>query len=615
MVNLFFKRLFGQIPSTEKYVKQSEGLRKEMNDFDAFSESDKLKRYQELEAIIQGAEHQETKRKLQEMKYPGSEEHRLETEYQVLAKNKDVQLYLKVQSGADLPRYKEVGQSKKYQEYSAIKRVVDSGEIEKSKQQLNKEHHEELALEKRFQKLSSDSTLKTYFKLIQSPEYANYRKVENSEKLAQFQVLKKEVEGFNYKQITNANKEQFQSEIETRNRFLALDKDSDLKAYFKFVRKQQPQFIEKVSASQTLHDYNDLKTYLESAVHKQKLEETSFENSEMAQLLAQYKKLLQDPDIRFYLKFETSKELKTYKQIEGSQTLERYNELQEYINSEEFKTRKQYLSDPKKFEKSEGYEFEQELRKLKADPETVWYFKLLKSNKFDSVRQWNPIFEETFETLDSEKWLNIPFQGMLNLNGKSYVPEGNMQFHTEGKNLRSDNNCLTIETRQEKTSGLRWQISSGFKMRDFDYTSGMVNTGHNFRIKGGKIEILARMTSYKEVVHALFLKSESIAPHIDVFCTGSKKGLKARLFLTNQTKPDFEETIAGINPESNFMYSLEWNVNKLTWQINGFTVAEYNGKLPENPLYLGLSSVLLNKPQNLPANLVVDTIRVYERAN
>ncbi len=615
MVNLFFKRLFGQLPATEKHVKQNEALRREMNDFDTFSESEKLKRFRELESIIQSNDHQESKRKLQELKYPGSEEHRLETEYQALKKNKSLQLYLKVESSQELIRYQTIEKSSSLLEYSEIKKVIESGEIDKVKQQLGKEHQEELALEKKFRKISADSTLKTYFKIINSAEYANYRKLENADKTAQYQVLKKEVEAFNYKQVTDKNREQFASELDNRDRFLALVKDPELKEYYKFVKKQLPQVVDKVSSSQLLRDYQDLKDYLESPAHTQKLEETRFEASEAAQLLARFKTLGQEPDIRFYQKFHASKELKTYKEITGSQTLERFNNLQVYVNSDEFKERKQYLSDPRKFEKTEGHALEQEFARLKADSEIVWYFKLLKSNKFEAERQWNPVFEETFDTLEPEKWLTIPFQGMLNLNGKSYVPEGNMQFHTEGKNLKVENSCLNIETRQEKISGLRWQVSSGFKMRDFDYTSGIVNTGHHFRFKGGKIEILARMTSPKEVVHALFLKTETIAPHIDIFCSGSKKGLKTRLFLSNQSKPDFEETITGINPESNYLYSLEWETNKLIWKINGFVVAEYTGKLPENPLYMGLSSVLLNRPQALPANFIIDHIRVYERLN
>ncbi len=615
MVNLFFKKLFGQLPATEKYVKHNETLREEMNRFDTFAKGDKLSRFYELETIIQSQEHINTKKKLQELKYQGSEEHKLELEFQNLSKNKELQLFFKVKESDDFSRFENIKQSDNHLEYLRIKKMIDSGEIEKIKQQLAREHQDELSIAKRFKKLESDSTLKNYFKLLKTAKYLNYQHVINSEKLNEYQTLKKEVEAFNYKQINNKNKEQFQTELDKHHKYLALSKDKELKEYLAFIKKQYPKFIETVTSSQVYHDYNELKQYLESEEHKQKLENTLFESSEEAKLLINFKALEQSPDTKFYNKFNASKEFKTYQNILNSPILTRFNELQTYINSDVFKEQKSYLLDPKKFEKSEGFQHEQELKTLKSDDEIIWYFKLKKSNKFDTIRQWNPIFEEKFENFDNSKWISVPFQGMLNLQGRSYVPEGNMQFHTNGNNLSFESSCINIETRKENTSGLRWQTSSGFKMRDFEYTSGMINTGHSFRFKEGKIEILARMTSSKDIVHALFLKSENIAPHIDVFCTGSSKGLKTRLFLTNKNKPDFEETITGINPESNFLYSLEWHNNSLKWQINGYTIAEYSGKLPEIPLYLGLSSVMLEKTENLPANLVVDTIRVYEKQN
>lgn len=464
MVNLFFKKLFGQLPATEKYVKQNEMLRKEMNEFDAFAKGEKLNRYYELEKIVQSKEHYDTKKKLQELKYDGSEEHKNELEFKNLCKNKELKLFFKVKDGEALSRFKRIEDSDFLAKYTEMESLINSKGIEKDKEQIKA-----------------------------------------------------------------------------------------------------------------------------------------------------FKELKRNEDIKFYNKYKNSKEYKTYQKALNGSALNRYNELKSYINSDEFKDRKEYLLDPKKFEKSEGYRNEQEIKELKSDKEINWYFKLLKSNKFDATREWNPIFEDTFEGFDDSKWIPIPFQGMLNLQGRSYVPEGNLQFHTDGKNLKFEDGCINIETRKENVRGLRWQVSSGFKMRDFEYTSGMINTGHSFRFQEGKIEVLARMTSSKEVIHAMFLRSETITPHIEVFCSGSKKGLKVRLFYKNKNKPDFEETITGINLASNFLYSLEWGHNFLRWQINGYTVAEYSGILPRHPLYLGLSSVLLEKTENLPANLIVDTIRVYEK--
>ena len=613
MANLFFKKLFGQIPSTEKYVSKYDSLRKEMNDFDAFTGSDKLKRYHKLEDLINSSSHKNTKQELNNLKYQGSAEHTTEQEFNSLLKNRDLQLYLNVKSGSDLQQFELISQSENYLKYLEFKKIIESGEISKIKQQLKQEHKEELQLEKKLKSLASNSTIKKYFKTINSEQYSIYQTINNSDKLAQYQNLNIAVHQFNYKQITKENEAEFKTEIENKQRLKELDNDAQLKSYFAFTKKRVPEFIETTKISAILSEYNELKEYIESENHTKKLETTNFETTEAAQLEQEYNALQKHPEIAFHEKFSKSKEYKAYQIINGSQELNRYLELEKEVETPQFKERKAYLLDNKKYEKTEGFQLEQEFSALQKDNDIVWYQKSLKTDKFAEVRAWNPIFEDDFDTLNKDKWLTIPFQGMLNLQGKSYVPEGNMQFHTDGKNLQIENNALHIETRQESCSGLRWQESSGFKKRDFDYTSGIVNTGHNFRTNKGRVDILARMTAYKEVIHAASLKADTIAPHIDLFCSGNKKGIKTRLFLSNHNKPDFEETISGLNFESNYLYSLEWEENQLIWKINGVQVAEYKGKLPTNALYLGLSSVLINKPTTLPAHLIIDSVRIYER--
>ena len=305
-------------------------------------------------------------------------------------------------------------------------------------------------------------------------------------------------------------------------------------------------------------------------------------------------------------------ELQKFNELTESSKLLRYKELEAIVLSSEH-INKRNETKKLQYKESQEYQLDIEYGTLKKDEEIKWYFKKLKKNNFEPHRNWKLVFDDTFKTLDTDKWLTIPLHGMISLNNHSYVTEDNLQFHTENKNLKLQENCLSIETRQEKTSGRKWRPETGFQIEDFDYTSGLINTGHSFRLKGGLIEVVARMSNAKEIVHAVSLKSDAMVPHIDMFCTGMKKKFKVRMFLNNNPKPDFEEIFKGINLNKKIHYSLEWAENQLIWRINGFTIAEYHGKMPAKQMYISISSVILHKPKNLPAQFAIESVRVFEK--
>lgn len=66
-----------------------------------------------------------------------------------------------------------------------------------------------------------------------------------------------------------------------------------------------------------------------------------------------------------------------------------------------------------------------------------------------------------------------------------------------------------------------------------------------------------------------------------------------------------------------FIYSLDWTPEKITWKINGIELYSITSSIPDEPMYLMLSSGILKdeEPTNLPAAFEVDWVRCYERAN
>ena len=64
-----------------------------------------------------------------------------------------------------------------------------------------------------------------------------------------------------------------------------------------------------------------------------------------------------------------------------------------------------------------------------------------------------------------------------------------------------------------------------------------------------------------------------------------------------------------------YIYSLEWSQNKLVWKINDVEVASSTNGVPQESMYLILSSGIYKDIQgnNLPAAMEIDWVRCYKR--
>lgn len=63
-----------------------------------------------------------------------------------------------------------------------------------------------------------------------------------------------------------------------------------------------------------------------------------------------------------------------------------------------------------------------------------------------------------------------------------------------------------------------------------------------------------------------------------------------------------------------YIYSLEWNKDKLVWKVNGVPVCSSTQGVPHMPMYVNLNSSLYKDVNGsvLPAELEVDWVRCYQ---
>ncbi len=157
----------------------------------------------------------------------------------------------------------------------------------------------------------------------------------------------------------------------------------------------------------------------------------------------------------------------------------------------------------------------------------------------------------------------------------------------------------------------------GFYPKDFDYTSGLINTGGSFRTKYGTFEAKVKMSASQDVFHAFWLGGDALVPQIDIFkCYKNKLAMST--FWGNPAEPngvknDTASISASKFAENYFIYSLEWSPEKIVWRINNVVVKTQTSNIPDQPLYIVLNSGVVGDQPGIPARLEIDWVRCYQK--
>jgi beta-glucanase (GH16 family) len=450
----------------------------------------------------------------------------------------------------------------------------------------------EIDLVKEYEKLQSFSD---------SEELKKYNELDALVNSADFKSRKKEIEGLSFKAS-----EEYHKEAEYKK----LQKAKDIKLYFKTINGTRLKNFEEMEGSGTIEKYEDLKKTVESAEFRQKQKSKDFKGSDDQKLLSEFNSLRSNADIKNYYKFKASKELANYNQLNGSQKLSRLDELKEYLASDEFKERKEYLLDKKRFEKSEMFVSEQEYEKLKKSDNIVWYLKVKDSDKFDLIKNRELTFSDEFEgeSLDKNRWLTNHYWADK-LFKDHYSQETDLHCYTDKDNTEVRSSLLQISTKPQKADGKVWNpLLGGFRLKEFSYTSGLVNTSKSFRQQYGTFKAKIKLNTAPGPSHAFRLLGDRITPHIDI-CRTEKGKVWADIFTSEKDKR--KASIGSKYSKDFFIYSLEWSPNKMVWKINDVVFYTQTTNLPDEALYLVFTGGL-EKAISGTSSMEVDWVRVYK---
>jgi len=409
---------------------------------------------------------------------------------------------------------------------------------------------------------------------------------------------RKEIESLKYK-----NSEEYARERE----FLTLQKSKDIVLYFRTIAGSVLKRFRDLDGSDKIKGFESLRALVQSLEFKEKMKTREFKTTDDYRKLLDYNRLRKSTEIKEYYKFKDSKEYANFLNTDGSARLARYNELKDYVATADFRDMKKYLLDTKRFEKTEMFRSIQELDKLKKNEDILWYFKVKDSEKFNILKERELIFSDEFEgdRLDTNKWLTNYYWGDK-LDAGRFSVGNDLQAYTDKENFEVRNSLLKIITKPQKINGKVW-TPGGFKVHEFNFSSGLINTGKSFRKKYGVFSAKVKLGN-PMAKSAFWMLADKITPHIDICRTSNGKVL---LDYFPTTEKRVKASVGSKFASNFFIYTLEWTPDKLVWKINDTVVMTQTSDLPQDPMYI-LFSGGLDKPVNSMITMEIDWVRVYQ---
>ena len=233
------KLLLGLIPSTSKIEQVEKDLITEFEKLSAFSKSDQLARYDDLNQKVNSAGFAQKKKEIESLNYKNSDEFNKEKEYKNLQKDKEIKLYFKTLSGIRLKKYFELDGSDKIKEYETLEKFVKSEGFKEKKKMKSSEFKqtEEYQKLQEYNKIKSNPDITDFYKFGASKELANYKNIHDSQRLKRYYELKEYVasEEFNKRKEYLLDKKRFEKSemFKELQEYNELKKNKDIIWYFK----------------------------------------------------------------------------------------------------------------------------------------------------------------------------------------------------------------------------------------------------------------------------------------------------------------------------------------------------------------------------------------------
>ncbi|MBR8536055.1 family 16 glycosylhydrolase [Carboxylicivirga sediminis] len=180
-------------PNTAKYEAEQKKNKADYERFNQYAKSDELKRINELEILINSADFTKKVDKLKNEKFKDTAEFRQLQKYTTQKKSAEFKKYFKYVASGMPERVKQIEVSSKRKELAELNEYVRSSEFQSARQQKGFKKSEAYQKFKRCKALTKDKEIRLFNKQVNSSLYKNYLNIHNSERLKTYQELEQEV--------------------------------------------------------------------------------------------------------------------------------------------------------------------------------------------------------------------------------------------------------------------------------------------------------------------------------------------------------------------------------------------------------------------------------------
>ena len=414
--------------------------------------------------------------------------------------------------------------------------------------------------------------------MAEEERIARYRQVEQSAELKEYLELKKIVESKEFQQ---------KKYNWVHTKYKSTSTHAIISEYKALLHDKKLQLFLEMENSQRLKDFLE------------------FRQSENYVKLQSKKEVRNSLELKQMAAFEKSKEYKSYLTYRDSKLPARFKALVAEVATDEYKKQHAFWSNPNRWKTTDEYQQEARYKRLSAMTDINFFLKQ-DPREIEQMERWKTVFEDEFDwvKLSASKWrAGFAYDNPKLLKIHSFANE--QQANNGGKNVGTINGNLHLFTKLEKATAPAWDTKTGFKNKEFDYTSDIIQTAENFRQQGGLF--MAKIRTTGRIHHALWLGTGSKLPLLSIFHFNGK-----HITVGNYTEKGFDgEVVRGISPNMYYIYSLRWTDKELIWYVNNVEVYRTSRNIPKEKLFLAISSFIDEKQRAQEGLINVAWIRVF----